>query len=538
MPARLFSQIVKSQDAAVAPTVALSLFGLIAVGGIAFDYARMATMDTELQAAADQAALAAASQLDGKTGTCDRAARAAVNLVANQTAFANETGSNRAIVVPLETACDATGSVKFWQNKTKTTAATNDATAKFVEVTVNSREAFFALTPIVAAMSSGSLGATAFAGLASAICKVPPVMMCNPQETGGNTTFSISPLVGKGLNLVSVGGGSGSWAPGNFGYLDTHGGSNGAPGLRESLGWLNPPGDCSPITGVDTKPGANVNVTDALNSRFDIYDNQSCPSGGLCPPSVNTIKDLLGPSNLTGNNACRIHNSGWREASPANKLYLPNATNSATASTLTPDVMGHPRDMCHASLASAAGHCTGRIGDGVWDRDTYFRANYGWSSANWKTYTALGNTPTRYQVYDWEIAHRGQVIGGQTILSTGNVGSLRNYRKPACSSVQTPSYGSGIAPGGDVADRRRISVAVINCTANNVHGNSTGVPVEKWIDVFLVEPSVSRSSATSGTHGRSGTDAGDIYVEVIGESTAGAGNSNAPAKRDVPYLIE
>ena len=53
---------------AVAPTVALSLFALIAVGGLAFDYARLAGMDTELQNAADQAALAAASQLDRQPG--------------------------------------------------------------------------------------------------------------------------------------------------------------------------------------------------------------------------------------------------------------------------------------------------------------------------------------------------------------------------------------------------------------------------------------------------------------------------------------
>ena len=58
-------RIFRNTDGAVAPTVALSLVALIAAGGIAFDYARMASMDTELQNAADQAVLAAASQLDG-----------------------------------------------------------------------------------------------------------------------------------------------------------------------------------------------------------------------------------------------------------------------------------------------------------------------------------------------------------------------------------------------------------------------------------------------------------------------------------------
>src|SRR3546814_2886644 len=54
--------LARSEAGAVAPTVALSLFGLIAAGGLAFDYARLASLDTELQNAADHAALAAASQ--------------------------------------------------------------------------------------------------------------------------------------------------------------------------------------------------------------------------------------------------------------------------------------------------------------------------------------------------------------------------------------------------------------------------------------------------------------------------------------------
>ena len=51
----------------------LSLFALIGAGGIAFDYARLAALDTELQKAADQAALAAATQLDRADGSRDRA---------------------------------------------------------------------------------------------------------------------------------------------------------------------------------------------------------------------------------------------------------------------------------------------------------------------------------------------------------------------------------------------------------------------------------------------------------------------------------
>lgn len=539
MPARGKS-LLRSTSGAVAPTVALSLFGLIAAGGIAFDYARMASLDSELQTAADQAALAAATQLDRKSNACSRAASAASALIRNDTRFANDS-AGLAVTIQNEATCDRTGFIKFYKNKDRSdTGALTDADVNFVEVTVNSRTAFFALTPIVNMLSSGALSAKAYAGVGEAICKVPPVMICNPQETGGNTSFDVTQLIGKGLKLVSVGSGGGSWAPGNFGYLDTGGGSNGAPGLREALGWTAPPGDCVEATGVDTKPGATVSVTDALNTRFDIYDsNVSCPSGGACPASINSVKDLVRPGNANGANACKLHNQGWQEVSTGQ--YLPSSATIPLASSDTPAAMGHPRDMCHAAPSSASGYCSGPIGDGNWDRDAYFLANYGWIPSDWQTHTGLSpsvavtasNYASRYNVYAWEISHRGQSIGGKTILdprtaSGSGANALTSYGLPVCSSGQ--GYGSGTVPGGTVVDRRRISVAVVNCTANNVHGNSTSVPVEKWVDVLLVEPSLNRSR----------TSAGDVYVEPIGLTSTGAnGQTQAQViQRSVPYLVE
>src|SRR4051794_24419327 len=132
---RAAKKLLRDRDGAVAPTIALSLVGLVAIGGVAFDYARLASMDTELQSAADQAALAAVTQLDGTAGACSRAATAAQSMLANQTRMANDGNSNgRAITIPLETTCDATGQVRFYQNASKSTAATSDANAKFVEV--------------------------------------------------------------------------------------------------------------------------------------------------------------------------------------------------------------------------------------------------------------------------------------------------------------------------------------------------------------------------------------------------------------------
>ena len=199
---RSLRRLFHADDGAVAPTVALSLFALIAAGGIAFDYSRLAGMDTELQQAADQAALAAASQLDGQLDARLRATAAANGLITNQTRMAND---NVGISVGNLTLIFYTSYNKVAD--TYGAVATTDAEAKIVRVTVGGREARYALTPIVGAMSSGNITAEAVAGLGSAICKTPPVMMCNPAEPLNNTNtaldFDANSLRGAGVRLIA-----------------------------------------------------------------------------------------------------------------------------------------------------------------------------------------------------------------------------------------------------------------------------------------------------------------------------------------------
>ncbi len=538
-------RLFRNDDGAVAPTVALSLVALIAVGGIAFDYARMGSMDTELQSAADQAALAAAAQLDNNPGSCARAANAARSMLANRTYMANDgNASGTAITIPLETTCDAVGQVRFWQNITKTTAATNDSNAKFVEVTVDARTARYALTPIVAAFSSGAMNATAFAGLDSAICKVPPLMLCNPNENA-DPDFTIANYVGKGIRLVGNDGG-GIYGPGNFGFLDT-GAGNGAQALRQVLGQNNVPGNCASGSGVDTETGSIISVRDALNTRFGIYDqglNNACGNNGaLCPPSLNIRKDLV--LNGTGNTFAKIgltnNNNGWKEASNPypGAANIINATGTnfhslsdAEISAIAP--MGYPEDKCHAFGSTNAGACTGgRIGNGDWDRYAYFKSN---STNNYPTITSVATmnafltanmpggttTPTRYQVYQWEMAHAGARLNSMP-ASPENA-----YSRPGDLTAEP----AGVSPGANQTDRRILSVAVINCAAEGVSGHTTGVDVTRWIDIFLVQPALARSQGMR-------TENGDIYVEVIGQ-TQNATDAGAVqlVKKSVPYLIE
>jgi hypothetical protein len=302
--------------------------------------------------------------------------------------------------------------------------------------------------------------------------------------------------------------------------------------------------------GINTEPGAAVTVTDALNTRFDIYqnDNVSCPSGGACAASINSVKDLRRPANA---DQCKFVNNGngWQLDTSGTGYYGQNVPTTAAdlPTTTTPSAMGHPRDECHA--VSNTGTCTdGRMGDGNWDRDAYFRTNYvrsdgtywsgGTGAGSWQANTGLSptvartapNYASRYNVYAWEIAHRDQAIDGVTVLgprAPGATGAtLVSYGKPQCSAPQ--GYGSGQVPDATTPDRRRISVAVVNCTANSVNGNSTDVPVEKWIDVFLVEPSENRAK----------TNDGDMYVEVVGETKNSGQNASAVIVRQVPYLIK
>ncbi|HEU4704715.1 MAG TPA: pilus assembly protein TadG-related protein [Sphingomicrobium sp.] len=533
--------LFRNTEGAVAPTIALSLLALIAVGGIAFDYARMASMDTELQNAADQAALAAASQLDGQPGACARAAAAARNMISNLTYMAND-GAGNAVVIADEPGCDASGNVRFYQNASKTTAATSDGDAKFVEIQVNPRTAVYALTPVVAAFSSGGLTAVAFAGLGEAICRVPPLMLCNPNEAN-DPDFTIADYIGKGIRLVANDGG-GNYGPGLFGFLEV-GQGNGAIDLAKALGRQGDPGNCSSGSGVEPNTGNMVSVRDALNTRFDLLQNGlnlACSGNGdLCPPSLNSRKDLLRQG--TGGNSCGFATGGgqgWKE--PAN--VYPNLPTSTAPRALTdPEIasvapMGYPRDMCHAF--SIEGSCTpyvagepNIIGDGNWDRLAYFRSRSGGATPEWPeaagyTPATLGafqtwmegmfgtSTPTRYQVYQYEMANAAARL--RPVTSGGRV----SHGQPVCNPP-------GIVPSANEPDRRVLSVAVINCVDQDVGASSTDVPVIKWIDIFLTEPAVPRTR----------TEIGDVYIEVVGETANSyEGNNFQVIKKSIPYLIE
>lgn len=539
---RFLRDFLRNDTGSVAPTVGLSLFALIAAGGLAFDYARVAAMDTELQNAADQSALAGATQLDGETGARDRARAAARTLITNQTRMAND-ALGASLTIP-----DA--NITFYSaytNPTTFTLATSDADANFVQVQVDGRTANYAFTPIVAAFA-GTTTARAVAGLSSAICGVVPFFICNPVEPVGNTDVNLPPGgVNPGTGIVMAEGGS-QWGPGNFGFLDQLG--QGANTVAEALASNSLLGNCSGTEQVTTETGNILNaVRDSLNMRFDFKPiaASTCKSPP-CSPSSNVTKDVVldnglstcvwqqnpaTATDLTGNNP---------------KRYFPDSPIANLPSNVVPQIMGYPRDRCHYFKTTANPatfpFCTyGRVGDGQWDVDAYFRTNH--VGVNWSTEPGLDangdGIVTRYETYMWEAADpatRLPVAG-----KPGN-GAFTAYGQP-----QNRCLAPGVAPDPAGIDRRRITAAVVNCrrvAATTGLNGKKNLPVAGFIDVFLVEPSIDRTKCpgctvtyNATTYDNAYGSRNDIYVEVIGASGTGEGGAIPQiSRRDVPRLIE
>jgi Flp pilus assembly protein TadG len=260
---RLLKDIKTDETAAVAVTVALSLFGLIAAAGIAFDYSRMAALDTELQNAADQAALAGVTQLDGTAGARARATAAAQNLVINNTRLAND-GAGSSIGVPT---------VQFFTSAG--VAATTDANANRISVSIAPRKVFYALTPIVNALETGPMNASALAGLQSSICNVPPLYMAFDPASQDLTRLT----PGTGVLLL------GAESESHFGYLDNGKGGN---GVRSAMAWDDQEGFCQSSASVSLQTGIIASVENGFNKRFQTGNGQGgCPNGGICSPAAN-----------------------------------------------------------------------------------------------------------------------------------------------------------------------------------------------------------------------------------------------------------
>lgn len=476
----MFPPLVRfARDAtgAVAPLFAVGLIAFVGVGALAWDISRGYALRAELEAAVDAAALAGATQLDGTTGSIARATTAAQGaLVQNSSRLAD---TYRANAILTGTGGD---SIRFLTNLTDPRTGTPDATGTALTVT-DSKASFIEITLAPRPMGlvlGGLLGRTTFnarahavAGYGSALCKVPPMMICNPDES---VTFDGDDLTGKALVLTPAPN-AGTFAEGNFGFLTVNS-SNSAALIRDGLGRHPPKTECY---GQTVEPaGGNITSADAfINMRFDIYRNG--PAANLknnaaeapnYPPAMNTI---IGLKRAAGS-SCNIADSD---------LKLPSNDCSTTAAMA--GGMGLPRD-CNQTTG---------LGSGTWNMARYFATNHSGidlstftpankdgTSEGWAYYgpdPAVGQfKPTRYQVYKWELA----ILAGDIAKPAGAFSDHQDeatgtydFAKPRCNTA-----GAQTAP-----DRRTISVIVMNCEADNVKAQHAG-PVRGYVDLFLIGP--------------------------------------------------
>jgi Flp pilus assembly protein TadG len=492
--------MVRAREGSVAIYAAILLPMLIGGALLTVDAARLYSMQTFLQAGADAFALAGAAELDGQSqpngdDSITRADRAIANLVTNYVRLGD--AGKAAITVASTTylsslpASDASAIT----NANITTDATQ---ARYVQVKVASANftTFFPATFLGALSNTTKTSAIATAGGPAAgngrqLCLGPvvPMFVCNPYE--GNSTSIYQAVDPSDANYatnrhrqIKLRSGSGTFFPGNFGWLDTPELGNGANALRDSLALVEPIGATCQVdrTTVSQNTGNVTPAQDALNTRFDLWNGpySNASKNASYAPALNVRKG----------------------AQPGNGSNGTNGTNGAcNPQTSAPNLNSLPRD---ASFTGLLGSATWNPADTL---TTYWTTNYGGSLPSGLS----GSSTSRYDVYRYELAKNKTSVAAVSGPAAGEVGAPMCY-----SGGATATY-----------DRRVLYVALINCTALNVTGSSgnLGVPFA-YGKFFLTEPVVVSGAAT------------EIYAELVGlvgtgsSLDAGGDSSGTPAVTD------
>jgi Flp pilus assembly protein TadG len=262
----------RGERGSVLATSAIAMLSVLLAVGLGVDISRMYMSKAELQNAADAAALAGVSGLNGGGPGITEATNRAVAAL-NKYDF-NKTG----VTFPRENVQFAVNlDGPYMSEGAASTAATN---IRFVKVTTPNLPVGISFAAVVLG-SSRDLSATATAGYSvplNVICPWLPAFVLDyptdPIKPGGTYTFRLD-----GGNFVS---------PGNYQLLAPiqSGGSGDREGMANGVNWCISVG-----TEVETKPGVTAGaIRQGINTRFDDY------TGGLdpltSPPDTNIAEDI------------------------------------------------------------------------------------------------------------------------------------------------------------------------------------------------------------------------------------------------------
>ena len=179
----------------------------------------------------------------------------------------------------------------------------------------------------------------------------------------------------------------------------------------------------------------------------------------------------------------------------------------------------------NSMLAPNQGVSGAAIGtDDTWPITTYLDENYGVGavSSSLITSTFAGKTPSRYDVYQYEIAnaaslnqnrHPGDQVGG---VDTGEMGF------PMCGQSK------GLSPNLSIPDRRVLIAAIVDCGSqpNPVNG-SADLVVNSYGSFFMTRPMVTYSPSTDMT----------IDVEIIDITGYGGNGTLETYLREEAVLV-
>ena len=262
----------KRERGSILATSAIGMLAVLLAVGLGIDISRFYLSKGELQNAADAAALAGVSGLNGGTPGITEAANRAVAAM-NKYDF-NKTG----VTFPRANVLFAVNLNGPYMSESS--AALSPTNIRFVRVTTPASPVPVSFASFVLG-SSKDLSATATAGYSvplNVICPWLPAFVLDYEDdpiTEGRTyTFRLSP--GDAIS------------PGNYQLLAPvqSGGSGDREGMANGVNWCVSVG-----TEVQTKPGVTSGaIRQGINTRFDIYAAGMDPL--LSPPDTNIAENI------------------------------------------------------------------------------------------------------------------------------------------------------------------------------------------------------------------------------------------------------
>ena len=505
---------IHKQRGAIMIMTAIFIIILLGIAALALDLGRLYVLKTEMQNAADAAALAGAAELNGKPGARANARHAAKNALSHQGRFANEPellailddvqafafyswiGSRVDGPKPDDCVVAPDGSGKC--------LATGDDDAYYIQVRLDPEQVddghyqislYFLpvlglIVDDVATTAETSAVAVAGTGSRPLVCNIMPLMICNPAEGG-------APLVPGQMVYLKEQGGGGAWQPGNFGFLQPTP-LTGQLNHDMAFAMASDGPDCSDPY-VSTMTGVNAAFPrHGLNTRFGIYNSPPFgpASKATYPPAPNVI-DYPRDDNLT--------------PPPASKTGNPNARTCG----FDPAVRFGNNNLAGAGLQHTEDtECSA----------SFSRMDY---ATNFHSGLTVPDLRTRYETYQWELGFDPSMTKWDWMLetppSTTRIPSLTgsvydsDCFTPSTNPAQQPcrihdgdpetTQMDTSAPVG-LPKRRIIYVTMLNCQALGITGNTPNIyigPGTGEFAKFLLTEHV--SSPQAGV---------DIYAEFIG----------------------